>query len=203
MPGPGSWVASAATRAGIVGREHDRPLAGERCELAVEQRRAVLVERRERLVEHEQRRVVEQRAAEREPLRHPARERRDAVGAHLPEAEPLEQHPAALAALGHAVEAAEELEVLERRQLPVEQRLVPDVAEVAALAVDGQGALRRRGEAGDEPQERRLARAVRARDEQEARARDAERDPREGPLAAVPLLQALPHDHRARASPVA
>ena len=185
----GSWVERTIVRSPV-----------ERRELAVEQRRAVLVERRERLVEHEQGGVVEERAAEREALRHAPREGRDPICAHLPETEPLEQHPASLAALRNAVEAAVEVEVLERRQLAVEQRLVPDVAEVGPLAVDRERALRRRGEPDDEPQERRLARAVRARDEQEAAAGDAERDALQGPLAAVPLLEAFPHDHRARAS---
>ena len=92
--------------------------------------------------------------------------------ANLPEAEPLEQHPAPLAPLGNAIEAAEEIEVLERRELAVEQRLVADVAEVAALGVDRQRAFCRRSEARDEPEQRRLARSVRPRDEQEARARE-------------------------------
>ena len=168
MRGPAGSVASDVDAGGIVGGEHDRALAGERGELAIEQRRAFLVERGERLVEHEQRRVVEQRAAQRQPLRHAARVGRDAVAARVPETEPLEQHPAPLAPLGHAIEAAEEVEVLERRELAVEQRLVAEVAEVAALGVDRQRAFCRRSEPGDEPEERRLARAVRPGDEQEA-----------------------------------
>ncbi len=87
---------------------------------------------RVRLVEDEQRGIVEQDAAEREPLRHAARVRRDAVVPRLPEPEALEQHPDPLAPLGHAVEAAVELEVLERRQLAIDERLVAEVAELAA-----------------------------------------------------------------------
>src|SRR5438045_6049757 len=85
--------------------------------LAVEQRGAFLVERAERLVEDEELRVVQERPAKREPLEHPARERVGAAVARLPEAEALEQHPGALAPLGHAVEPAVKIEVLERRQL--------------------------------------------------------------------------------------
>ena len=188
-------VASGATRAGSWVESTTCALAGERRELAVEQRGTLLVERRERLVEHEQRRIVQQRPAEREPLRHSARVGRDAVAARVPEAEALEQHPAPLAALGDAVEAAEEVEVLERGQLAVEQRLVPDVPEVGPLAVDLQRAPRRRSEPGDEAQERRLARAVRAGDEQEPAPGDGERDPSQGALAAVPLLEAFSRDH--------
>ena len=157
----GSWVESTIVRSPVSAASSRSSSAD-----------AFLVERGERLVEHEQRRVVEQRAAEREALRHAARVGRDAVGANVPEAEPLEQHPAALAPLGDAIEAAEEIEVLERRELAVEQRLVPEVAEVTALGVDRQRAFCRRGEPGDEPEQRRLARAVRPGDEQEARARE-------------------------------
>ena len=77
-----------------------------------------------------------------------------------------------------------------------------DVAEIAALGIDRQRAFCRRSEARDEPEQRRLARSVRPSDEQEPRARHAERDPSEGPLAAVPLLQTVPDDHHARASPL-
>ena len=51
-------------------------------------------------------RLVEQHAAEPEPLAHPTGERRDALVAHLPEPEALEQHPDPLAPLGDAVEPA-------------------------------------------------------------------------------------------------
>ena len=54
---------------GVVGGDEARPVAAQLGELGVEQLGAGLVERRVRLVEHEQRRIVEQDAAEREPLR--------------------------------------------------------------------------------------------------------------------------------------
>ena len=138
-------VASGSTRAGSwVVRARSPP--GELAELAVEQLGALGVERGERLVEHEQLGVVQQRPAEREPLHHPTRERGDALGPRLPEPEPLEQHPDPLAPLRHAVEPPVELEVLERGQLAVDQRLVAEVAEPAALGVDVELAARRRGE---------------------------------------------------------
>ena len=79
---------------------------------------------RVRLVEHEQLRLVQQHATEREPLGHAARVRDDAVVARLPEAEALEQHADPLAPFGHAIEAPVQVEVLERRQLAVDERLV-------------------------------------------------------------------------------
>jgi hypothetical protein len=132
------------------------------------------VERRERLVEHEQLGLVQQRAAEREPLRHPARVRRDTLGPHVPEAVALEQHPDPLAPLRYAVEPAVEVEVLEGGQIAVEQRLVPEVPEVAAVGVDIQLAARRGRKPGDEAQQCRLAGSVRARDDEEAAALEPE-----------------------------
>ena len=139
-------------------------------ELRVEERCAVLVEGGVGLVEHEQLRVVEERAAEGEPLRHAARVRADALAAHVPQPEALEQHPDALAPLGNAVEAPEEVEVLERRELAVEDRLVADVADAPAVERDLERAARRRGEADEQPQQGRLPRAVRARDDEACRA---------------------------------
>ena len=107
-------------------------LAAELGELRVEELGAGLVERAVRLVEHEQLRLVEQDAAEGEPLRHAARVRGDALVPRLPEPEALEQHPDPLAPLGDAVEAAVELEVLERGQLAIDERLVAEVADLGA-----------------------------------------------------------------------
>ena len=122
----------------IVGRDDECAPADEPRELPVEQRRAGLVERRVRLVEDEELRVVEQRPAERQPLRHPARVRRDALVAGLPEREALEQHPDPLAPLRNAVEPAEEVEVLERGELAIDERLVREIADARAVDVDGE-----------------------------------------------------------------
>ena len=97
-------------------------------ELPVEERGALLVERSVRLVEHEQVGVVEQRSAQREPLRHASRVRVHALVARIPEPEALEQHPDPLPSLGDAVQPAEEVEVLEGAQLPVHERLVREEA---------------------------------------------------------------------------
>ena len=90
-------------------------------ELVVEQPGARSVEAGVRLVEKQELGLVEQSAAERQPLLHPAGERADALVPGLPEPEALEQHPDPLSPLGHAVEASVQLEVLERGQLPVDQ----------------------------------------------------------------------------------
>ena len=95
-----------------------------------------VVECGERLVEHEKLGLVQERTAESEPLCHAARVRRDTFGANVPEAEALEQHADPLPPLGHAVETPVEIEVLERRQIAIEKRLVTDEAELAAGGVD-------------------------------------------------------------------
>ena len=115
-------------------REQEGPLPAELGELGVEELRPRLVERAVRLVQHEQLRLVKEHAAEREPLRHAAGVRGDPLVPCLPETEALEQHADPLAALGQAVEAPVELEVLERGQLPVDEWLVPEVADLRALA---------------------------------------------------------------------
>ena len=75
MPAPACAVASGSSRAGswVVRSTVAEPASSR--EPAVEQLRSLGVERRERLVEHEQLGIVQQRAAEREPLHHPARVR--------------------------------------------------------------------------------------------------------------------------------
>src|SRR5690242_13293697 len=170
-----------------------RPKLGE---LAVEERRTLVVERAERLVEEQQVGVVQQRAAERKPLEHPARERLGAAVARLPEAEALEQHPDPLAPLGHPVEAAVQVEVLERGQLAVDQRLVAEVPDPLARCLDLELAGGRHEQPGDEAQERGLAGAVRAGDEQEAAPRQVDVDPREDALLAEAASEPTRPDHR-------
>ena len=135
-------------------------------------------------------------APEREPLRHPARVRGEALAAHLPEAVALEQHPDPLAALAYAVETAEELEVLERGEVAVEERLVAEVPEPAPVGVDVEPAGRRGGEPGEQPEQRRLARAVRAGDDEKAARIHVEVERLEGAASPVALLDAASPDHR-------
>src|SRR5262249_27368639 len=153
------------------------------------------VEAAVRLVEDEQIRLVEQHAAQRKPLRHAAGEGADPLPPGLPQPEALEQHPDALAPLGHAVEAPVEIEVLERRQLPVEQRVVTEEAEPRALRVDLEGSAGGRAQSGAEPEKRRLSRPVRARDQQEAPVRDIEVEPLDHALRPVPPRQVARPDH--------
>src|SRR5205823_1388176 len=109
-------------------------------------------------------RLVQERAAEREPLLHAARERAGPLVPRVPEAEALEQHADPLPALGHSVEAPVEVEVLDRGQLPVDERLVTGEADGLARRVDLELAGRRNGEARAEAEQRRLPGAVGAGD---------------------------------------
>ena len=73
----------------------------------------------------------------------------DALSPHVPEAEALEQHADALAPLGHAIEPAVEVEVLEGRQVAVEERLVAEEADAGAVCLDLELAAARAREPGD------------------------------------------------------
>jgi hypothetical protein len=120
--------------------------------------------------------------------------------ARVPEAVALEQHPDPLAALRHTVEPSVELEVLERGQLTVDERLVGDVADLASTGLDLELAARRREQAGDEGEERRLPRPVRARHDQEAAALDVDVEAADDALVAEAPLEPPRPDHEARTS---
>src|SRR5581483_5081710 len=113
----------------------------------------------------------------------------DAVVPDVPEAVALEQHADPLAALGHAVETAVQVEVLERAELPVDERLVAEVPDARALGLDLEVALAPDGEAGADAEERRLAGAVRAGDESEPSAWQVEVDVSEDALDAEGLAE--------------
>ena len=115
----------------------------------------------------------------------------------IPEPEALEQHPDPLAALWDPVETAVEVEVLERRQLPVDERLVADITEPPALDCDVELAARGCGKPRAEAEEGRLARAVRPGDDEEVARTDVELDPAQDALLAVPLLETAGTDHTA------
>ena len=100
---------------------------------------------------------MEQDTAEREPLGHAARVRRDSLVTHLPEPESLEQHPDSLAALLDAIQPPVQLEILESRQLPVDERLVTEIADLRTSGVHVQLALARQREACADAKQRRLA----------------------------------------------
>ena len=121
---------------------------------------------------------MEQRPAQRQALRHPARVRGDPLVAD-PQPEALEQHPRSLAPLGHAVETAEEVEVLERGELAVDERLVREEAEPAAVDTDLERPARGCREAREQAEERRLARPIRSGDDEGSVPRQVEVDGRE------------------------
>ena len=127
----------------------------------------------------------------------PARERTDAVPPRLPEAEALEQHADPLPPLGHAVQPAVQLEILERRQLAVDERLMREVADPGALGVDAQLALGRNREPGADPEERRLAGAVRAGHDRESATFHVEIDAMEHAFLAVAPPELPRFDHAA------
>ena len=185
----------------MCGEEH-RSGAAQLAQLAVDERGALGVEAGIGLVQQQQVRVVEERAAERQPLHHPTREVGHPCAPLVPEAEALEQHPDPLAPFGHAVEATVELEVLERRQLAVEPRVVAEKADRRSRRVDVERARGRRRESGAEPQQGRLAGAVRPRHEQEAAALDLQVETLEHAPRAVPLRELGRPDHGARIVPL-
>ena len=178
-----------------MGGSHNRPAGRELAELPVEERHPGLVERRERLVQNEQVGLVQEGAAEREPLRHPTRVGGDELAPSIPEPEPLEQHPDPLATLGDAVETAEQIEVLERGELAVDERLVRQEPDAAAVDVDLDRAARRGREPREQAQQRRLPGSVCSFDNEKAASLELERDACKHAPPAEPLLQSLDPDH--------
>ena len=150
---------------------------------------AFCVEPGERLVEQQQVRVVQKGPAEREALEHPAGERSDPLVARPPEPEALEHRASSLAALLNSVEPPVEVEVLERGQLTVDERLVAEKADRAARHIDLEFTVRRRVEPGAEPQQSRLPGAVRTCHDHEAAARYLEVERLEHALVAEALRQ--------------
>src|SRR5205823_4658526 len=181
----------------IVRRQRDRDATVSLLELAVQEDRAVVVQSAVGLVEKEQVRVVQERTAKGESLQHSARVRAGLFVPHLPEAEALEQHSDSLAALGYAIEATVEVEVLEGGQLAVDERLVRKVADASAVELDFELACAGNGQTGAQAQERRLPGAVRSGDDEEAVARQVELDSPKNPLVPVTLLQPPSPNHRA------
>ena len=153
------------------------------------------VEPVERLVEEQQVGVVEEGPAEREPLEHAAGVGRGPLVPHAPEPEALEHRTGPLAPLGHAVEPPVEVEVLERRQLPVDERLVGEEADRATRRVDLELTVRRRREPRAQAKKRRLPGAVRPGHEHESAARHLEVEPVENALVAEALRQLPCPDH--------
>src|SRR5262245_7568694 len=112
--------------------EDDRAAGDGASEFVEQEIGASGVERGEGLVEEQQVWFVQERPRERKPLQHPAGKRRGLFVPRRPEPEALEQGARALSAFGDPVEPAVQIEVLERRQLAVDERLVPEEAEAGA-----------------------------------------------------------------------
>ena len=176
-------------------REHHRSLPRQGGQLGVEKLLPFAVEARIRLVEQEQLGLVQKRAAEREPLLHAAGEGPYPLAAGIPEPVPLQQHADALAALGDVVETPVEVEVLERAQLPIDEWLVSQIADLTPI--DGDLELTPGGhqEARTEGKERRLARSVRAGDQQDVALRDVEVEVAEHALRPEAPAEAARRDH--------
>src|SRR5436190_9425886 len=164
-------------------------------ELAVEQRRALLVEPGKRLVEDQQVGLVQERPAEREPLQLATRQRRGPLAPRVPQPEAFEQHPDPLAPLGDTVEPAVEVEVLERRQLAIDERLMPEEPDLRPVGLDLERAGGRQREPRTEPQQRRLAGAVRPGHDEKPAARQVEVQPAQHALVAVAPLEPARPDH--------
>ena len=118
----------------------------------------------------------------------------------FPEPEPFEHHPDALPPLRHVVEPPVQVEVLERGQFPVDERLVAEVADLRPRHAHRQLALARQREPRAQPQQGRLAGAVRPGDEREAAVGDVEVDPAQHALLAEALAEPARSDHPTSAS---
>ena len=156
----------------VVRGEDDRPARPpQRLDRLADDERRLRVERRRRLVEEDDRRVVEQRPGDRELLLHALAERARNVVPPLPEREEPQVvlDPRCARAGIEPVEPAEEVEVGAGRQLVVEPgRLGQDPDPGADLlgmlgdveAVHRGAPLARLDQRGEQPDRRRLARAV-------------------------------------------
>ena len=140
---------------------------------------------------------MQERAAKREALQHPARVRAGPLAAGLPKAEALEQHPDPLPPFRYTVEAPVQVEVLDRGQLAVDERLVREVAELATLGAHLQLAGGRDQQASAEPQQRRLAGAIRPGHDEEAAPRKLEVDRLERALVSEAASDRASADHGA------
>src|SRR6476469_6362114 len=114
---------------------------------------------------------------------------------NVPEPEALQQHADSLAPLGHAVQTPVELQVLECRQLAVDERLVAEITHLCPLGFHAQFTVGRKRETGANAQERRLAGAVRPGDDGEAAAVKLEVNASQHALFAEALTELARGDH--------
>ncbi len=142
------------------------------------------------------RRVVNQRARQRQPLQHAARERPGGrVPLRLAQPHARQQRGRAAGAVGDAVQAREQRDVLGRRQIAVDAGLVPDVADARArrraapqhLAAPADLARAGRHQRRQDAQQRRLAGAVRAQHRRDSPRLEGDVDVGQHPPPAVDL----------------
>src|SRR3954466_1388243 len=168
---------------------------------AIENRDAFGVEGGKRLVQEPQRRLGHEQARER---RAPALTLRELAHRQLRYAEPLERRGERFHAAILAGKATADLEVLARREIVLHRGCVADVDELArvvlseaadGLALPAHLAGARPGEAAQDPQEARLAAAVRAGDAQQLAPEHDGPDPaKQDPCAAFAFeLRRLQH----------
>ena len=171
----------------VVADHHERVLVADLRDERVEDVHRVRVEARVRLVEEDHLGLVQQRAGDREPLEHAARERAHQVEPAVVELDGREQLVDAVLRVVDAVQVGEELEVLLGGEVGVEQRVVADEADALAQldrvldhveADDLRRALRGAGERREHLEQRRLAGAVRAEDRQEGLGKILQKVPR-------------------------
>ncbi len=153
------------------------------------------VDARRRLVEEEERGARQERGDERELLLHAARERAREPRAEPVEADAGEKVPRARRGLGgrHGVEAGAQRQVLVDREVLVEREALRDEAE--RHVVPDEAAGRRLEEARDDPEERRLAGAVRPDEREQLAARDLEIEAAQRRAAAEAPDELLGADH--------
>jgi len=186
----------------VRGVEHRAAARGPGAQELLDHGRRRRVEAREGLVEHEQGRARQERAGERGLLAHAAREAADRVVRPLGEAEGVEQAPglAGEILLGDPVEAADEQQVLARREVGVERRAVGDEAQAPArlerlggdvVAVDAHAPAVGGEQAAEDAQGRGLAGAVGPQQAQDLAAAHLEIQAVEGDELAVALRDAL------------
>ena len=183
----------------VVGGQHERDaLLLEPVEAVPQDVAGLRVEAGRRLVEQQQLGLVDQRAGDRDPPLHPARQRLDLARGPLGELHEVEQLGGAALALGpREVEvAAVDDQVLGDRELVVELVGLRHDAEAGAdrpavrrrvEAEHPQRAGGRRRRAADHPHRRRLAGAVRSEEPERLAAVDLDVDPVDGREVAEPL----------------
>ena len=195
-----------------VGDEHDRGarLGADPDQLGLHALARHLVQRAERLVHEQQRRPARERAGDRHALLHAARELAGAVGGEVREADELQQLERlpraappcpARAAPAAARRCPGPCATPAARLLEGDAVVLVEARLPGRLAVDRDRARGRLDEVGDDPQQRRLAAARRARSARRTRPRRRSREiPVSASTAVAPSPKRLPTPSSATAA---